>query len=114
MLMFSQTPGNASKIDYDNIITEENMKKVLKYNILANKVWYDRKGKSVTKKFRNDIAATPRAKSLVTATGPKKSTRPTTGYSRPKRVNKSATIPKGVVISEGKPGGVSIVVVPTK
>jgi hypothetical protein len=50
MLMFSQTPGNATKIDYDNIVTDEKMRKVLKYQIPTGKVWYDRKGKTMVRK----------------------------------------------------------------
>jgi hypothetical protein len=114
MLTFSQTLGNASKIDYDNIVTDENMRKVLKYKIPTNKVWYDRKGKAVTKKSGNEVAATPQVKTSATASGPKKSTKPKMDPSRPKRVGKSANIPKGVVISEGRLGGVSTVVAPTK
>jgi hypothetical protein len=45
MLTFSQTPANVLKIDYDNIVTDKNMRSVLKYQIPFGKVWYDRKGK---------------------------------------------------------------------
>jgi hypothetical protein len=31
MLTFSQTSENALKIDYDNIVTDDNMRSVLKY-----------------------------------------------------------------------------------
>lgn len=114
MLTFSQTPGNASKIDYDNIVTDETMRKVLKYNIPAKKVWYNRKGKVVAKKSGNEVAATPRVRSSAIAFGRKKSTKPKIDLSGPKRIGKSATIPKGVVMSEGRPGGVSTMAVPTK
>jgi len=95
MLTFSQTPGNASKIDYDNIVTDETMRKVLKYNIPAKKVWYNRKGKVVAKKSGNEVAATPRVRSSAIAFGRKKSTKPKIDLSGPKRIGKSATIPKG-------------------
>jgi len=38
MLTFSQTPANVLKIDYDNIVTDENMQSVLKYQIPLGKV----------------------------------------------------------------------------
>jgi len=114
MLTFSQTPGNAVKIDYDNIVTEENMWKVLKYQIPTGKVWCDQKGKTMVRKSGNEVAATPRAKASEVAPGPKRSTKPMIGSSKLKMVNKSATIPKGVVISEGRPVRVSTVAISSK
>jgi hypothetical protein len=38
MLTFSQTPANVLKIDYDNIVTDENMRSILKYQIPLGKV----------------------------------------------------------------------------
>jgi len=61
MLTFSQTPTNVLKIDYDNIVTDENMRKVLKYQIPTGKVWYDRKGKTMVRKSRSEVAPTLRA-----------------------------------------------------
>jgi len=90
------------------------MRKILKYKIPTNKVWYDRKGKAVPKRSGTEIAATPRAKSLGTAIGPKKSTKPTSDSSKPKRVNKLVTISKRVVIPEGRPVFVSTMAAPTK
>lgn len=59
MLTFSQTPTNVLKIDYDNIVTDENMQKVLKYQIPTDKVWYDRKGKTIVRKFGGEATPTP-------------------------------------------------------
>jgi hypothetical protein len=62
MLTFSQTPANILKIDYDNIVIDENMWSVLKYQIPLGKVCYDRKGKAMARKTGSEVAATPRAK----------------------------------------------------
>jgi hypothetical protein len=51
MLTFSQTPANVLKIDYDNIVTDENMRRVLKYQTMARKTG-------------SEVAATPRAKTF--------------------------------------------------
>lgn len=61
MLTFSQTPTNVLKIDYDNIVTDENMRKALKYEIPTGKVLYDRKGKTMVRKSGSEAAPTLRA-----------------------------------------------------
>jgi hypothetical protein len=82
MLTFSQTPENALKIDYDNIVTDDNMRSVLKYRITTGKVWYDRKGKTMVKKSRSEVVAT----------GPKKIVKPKTDAPKLKKVDKQTTI----------------------
>jgi hypothetical protein len=82
MLTFSQTPVNVLKIDYDNIVTDENMRRVLKYQIPTGKVWYDRKGKTMVRKTGSEVAATPRAKTSGTAPRSKKSVKPTADTSQ--------------------------------
>ncbi len=64
MLTFSQTPGNAAKIDYDNIVTEENMRKVLKYQIPTRKVWYNWKGKNYGEEIRERSSCCPPGQGL--------------------------------------------------
>jgi len=76
MLTFSQTPTNVLKIDYDNIVTDENMRKVLKYQIPTGKVWYDRKGKTMVRKFRSEVAPTLWANVSVACPKPKRSAKP--------------------------------------
>jgi hypothetical protein len=76
MLTFSQTSANVLKIDYDNIVANENMQKVLKYLIPTGKVWYDWKGKIMVRKTGSEVAATPRAKTTGVALGPRKSVKP--------------------------------------
>jgi hypothetical protein len=85
MLTFSQTPTNVLKIDYDNIVTDENMRKVLKYNIPIGKVWYDRKGKTMVRKSGSEVAATPRVMASGIASRPKKSVKPKTDALQAKR-----------------------------
>jgi hypothetical protein len=94
MLTFSQTPTNVLKIDYDNIVTDENMRKVLKYNIPPGKVWYDRKGKTMVRKFGSEAAATPRVMASGIAFGPKKSVKPKTDALKAKKVGKQTVIPR--------------------
>lgn len=104
MLTFSQTPRNVLKIDYDNIVIDENMRNNLKYKILKYKVWYDRKGKTMLKKKSgNEAVATPRAKTLGVASRPKKNVKPKAATSKSKKVGKSAIISKGMVIPKGEP-----------
>jgi hypothetical protein len=78
MLTFSQMPTNVLKIDYDNIVTDENMRKVLKYQIPTSKVWYDRKGKTMVRKSGSEAAPTPRANVSVSCPEPKRSAKPKT------------------------------------
>jgi hypothetical protein len=94
MLTFSQTPTNVLKIDYDNIVTNENMRKVLKYNIPTGKVWYDRKGKTMVRKSGSEAAATPRVLASGIASGPKKSVKPKTDALQAKKVGKQTIIPR--------------------
>jgi hypothetical protein len=94
MLTFSQSPTNVLKIDYDNIVTDENMRSVLKYQIPFGKVWYDRKGKAMARKIGSEVAATPRAKFSETAPGPKKSVKPKADASQSKKVSKPTTNPR--------------------
>jgi hypothetical protein len=101
MLTFSQTPANAFKIDYDNIVTDENMRKVLKYHIPSGKVWYDKKRKTLVWKTGSEVAATPRVKASGVAPGPRKSVKPKTVAPQPRKVSKSTTIPKAIVIHRG-------------
>jgi hypothetical protein len=92
MLTFSQTPTNVLKIDYDNIVTDENMRKVLKYQIPTGKVWYDRKGKTMVRKSRSEAAPTPRANVSVACPKPKRSAKPKTDAPKSK-VAKPTIIP---------------------
>jgi hypothetical protein len=101
MLTFSQTPANVFKIDYDNIVTDENMRKVLKYHIPTDKVWYDWKGKTLVRKTGSKAAATPRVKASGVALGPRKSVKPKTTAPLPRKVSKSTTIPKAIVMPRG-------------
>jgi hypothetical protein len=94
MLTFSQTPANVLKIDYDNIVTDENMRKVLKYQIPSSKVWYYLKGKTMARKTGREVAATPRAKTSGTALGLKKSIKPKADTSQSKKVAKPTTNPR--------------------
>jgi len=89
MLTFSQTPTNVLKIDYDNIVTDENMRKVLKYEIPTGKVWYDRKGKTMVRKSGSEAAPTLRA---VACPEPKRSSKPKTDAPKTK-VAKPSIIP---------------------
>jgi hypothetical protein len=93
MLTFSQTPANVLKIDYDNIVTDENMQRVLEYQIPFGKVWYDRKGKTMARKTGSEVVATPRAKTSRTTPGLKKSVKPKADASQSK-VAKPTTNPK--------------------
>jgi hypothetical protein len=101
MLTFSQTQANVLKIDYDNIVINKNMRRVLKYQIPTGKVWYDRKGKTMVKKSGSEAATTPRAKALGVAPGPKKRVKPKTGAPKSKKFGKPATIPKAMVMPWG-------------
>jgi hypothetical protein len=101
MLTFSQTPANVFKIDYDNIVTNENMWKVLKYHIPTEKVWYDRKGKTLVRKTGREAAATPRVKASGVAPGTRKSVKMKTAAPQPRKVSKSTTIPKAIVMPRG-------------
>jgi hypothetical protein len=94
MLTFPQTPTNVLKIDYDNIVTDENMRKVLKYQIPIGKVWYDRKGKTMVKKFGSEAAPTPRAKVSVAGPKPKRSAKPKTDAPQSKKVTKQTITPR--------------------
>jgi hypothetical protein len=94
MLTFSQTPANVLKIDYDNIVTDENMQKVLKYNIPTGKVWYDRKGKTMVRKSGSEAAATPRVMASGVTSGPKKSVKPETDAFQVKKIGKQTIIPR--------------------
>jgi hypothetical protein len=94
MLTFSQTLTNVLKIDYDNIVTDENIRKVLKYNIPTSKVWYDRKGKNMVRKSGSEAAATPRVMASGIASGPKKSVKPKTDSLQAKKVWKQTVIPR--------------------
>jgi hypothetical protein len=82
------------KIDYDNIVTDENMRKVLKYNIPTDKVWYDRKGKTMVRKSGSEAAPTPRVMASRIAYGPKKSVKPKTDAHQAKKVGKQTVIPR--------------------
>jgi hypothetical protein len=82
------------KIDYDNIVTDENMRKVLKYNIPTCKVWYDRKGKTMVRKSGSEATATPRAMASGVTSGPKKSVKPKTNALQAKKVRKQTVIPR--------------------
>jgi hypothetical protein len=92
MLTFSQMPTNVLKIDYDNIVTDENMRKVLKYQIPTGKVWYDRKGKTMVRKYGSEAAPTPRANVSVACLEPKRSAKPKTDAPKSK-VAKPTIIP---------------------
>jgi hypothetical protein len=92
MLTFSQTPTNVLKIDYDNIVTDENMRKVLKYQIPTGKVWYDRKGKTMVRKSGSEAAPTPWANVSVACPEPKRSAKPKTEAPKSK-VAKPTIIP---------------------
>jgi hypothetical protein len=92
MLTFSQTPTNVLKIDYDNIVTDENMRKVLKYQIPTGIVWYDQKGKTMVRKSESEAAPTPRANVSVVCPEPKRSAKPKTDASKLK-VAKLTIIP---------------------
>jgi hypothetical protein len=94
MLTFFQTPANVLKIDYDNIVTDENMRKVLKYQIPSSKVWYYRKGQTMARKTGSEVAATPRAKTSGTALGLKKSVKPKADTSQSKKVAKPTINPR--------------------
>lgn len=91
MLTFPQTPANVLKIDYDNIVTDESMQSILKYQIPLGKVCYNRKGKAMARKTGGQVAATPQAKSSKTATRPKKTVNPKADASQLKKVAKSTT-----------------------
>jgi hypothetical protein len=94
MLTFSQTPTNVLKIDYDNIVTDENMRKVFKYNIPSGKVWYDRKGKTMARKSGSEATPTSRVMASGIASGPKKSVKPRTDTLQAKKIGKQSAIPK--------------------
>jgi hypothetical protein len=78
ILTFSQTPTNVLKIDYKNIITDENMRKVLKYQIPTGKVWYNQKGKTMVRKSGSEATPTLRANVSVACPEPKRSAKPKT------------------------------------
>jgi hypothetical protein len=92
MLTFSQTLANILKIDYDNIVTDENMRKVLKYQIPIGKVLYDRKGKTMVRKSGSEAAPTPRVNVSVSCSEPKMSAKPKTDAPKLK-VGKQTIIP---------------------
>jgi hypothetical protein len=92
MLTFSQTSTNVLKIDYDNIVTDENMRKVLKYQIPTGKVWYDWKGKTMVRKSGSEATPTPRANVSVACPEPKRSAKPKTDAPKSK-VAKPTIIP---------------------
>jgi hypothetical protein len=94
MLTFSQMPTNVLKIDYDNIVTDENMRKVLKYQIPTGKVWYDQKGKTMVKKSGSEAAPTPRAKVSMAGPKPKRSAKPKTDAPQSKKVMKQTITPR--------------------
>jgi hypothetical protein len=101
MLLFSQTPGNDTKIDYDNIVTDENMRKVFGYQIPTEKVWYDRKGKIKPKKSEGEAAGTTRPKASKVAPGSKKVIKPKkTGKAThpPRTVSKATQVPRTVIV----------------
>jgi hypothetical protein len=101
MLLFSQTPGNDRKIDYDNIVTEENMRKVLGYQIPTEKVWYDRKGKQKPKRSEGGAAGTPPPKALKVAPGTKRVIKPKkTGKATlpPRTVSKATQAPRTAIV----------------
>jgi hypothetical protein len=91
MLTFSQTLANVLKIDYDNILTGENMRKVFKYQIPSGNVWYNRKGKTMARKTSSEVAATHRAKTSGIDPRPKKSVKPKADASQSKKVAKLTT-----------------------
>jgi hypothetical protein len=92
MLTFSQMPTNVLKIDYDNIVTDENLRKVLKYQIPTGKVWYDRKGKTMVRKSGSEATPTLRANVSVACPEPKRSAKPKTDAPKSK-VAKLTIIP---------------------
>jgi hypothetical protein len=92
---------NVFKIDYDNIVTDENMWKVLKYHIPTGKVWYDWKGKTLVRKTGSKAVATPRVKASGVAPGLRKSVKPKTAAPQARKVSKSTTIPKPIVMPQG-------------
>jgi hypothetical protein len=101
MLLFSQTPGNDTKIDYDNIVTDENMRKVFRYQIPTKKVWYDRKGKQKPKKSEGEAAGPPQPKASKVASGSKKVIKPKkTGKVThpPRMVSKATKVPRTVIV----------------
>jgi hypothetical protein len=101
MLLFSQTPRNDMKIDYDNIVTDENMRKVFGYQIPTEKVWYDRKGKQKPKKSGGEAAGTPQPKASKVAPRSKRVIKPKkTGKVThpPRTVNKETQVPRTVIV----------------
>jgi hypothetical protein len=101
MLLFSQTPGNDTKIDYDNIVTDESMRKVFGYQIPTEKVWYDWKGKQKPKKSEGEAADTPQPKASKVAPGSKKVIKPkkTGKVTHPSRtVSKAIQVPRTVIV----------------
>lgn len=101
MLLFSQTPGNDMKIDYDNIVTDENIQKVFGYQIPTEKVWYDRKGKQKPKKSGGEAAGTPQLKASKVAPESKRVIKPkkTGKVTHPSRtVSKATQVPRTVIV----------------
>jgi hypothetical protein len=101
MLLFSQTPGNDMKIDYDNIVTDENMRKVFGYQIPTEKVWYDRKGKQKPKRSEGGAAGTPQPKASKVAPGTKRVIKPKkTGKVThpPRTVSKATQVPRTAIV----------------
>jgi hypothetical protein len=101
MLLFSQTPGNDMKIDYDNIVTDENLRKVFGYQIPTEKVWYDRKGKQKPKKSGGEAAGTPQPKASKVAPGSKRVIKPKkTGKVThpPRMVSKATQISRTMIV----------------
>ncbi|WP_161983189.1 hypothetical protein, partial [Candidatus Frankia alpina] len=72
---------------------------ILGYSIPPGKIWYNRKGKTSSKK--PGAAAIPRVKSSAGASGSKKSVKPKAAASQPKKGGKSATISRPMVIPRG-------------
>jgi hypothetical protein len=105
MLLFSQTPGNDTKIDYDNIVTDENMRKVFGYQIPTEKVCYDRKGKQKPKKSEGEAAGPPQLKASKVASGSKKVIKPKkTGKVThpPRTVGKATQVPRTLIVPQDR------------
>jgi hypothetical protein len=106
MLLFSQTPGNDMKIDYDNIVTDENMWKVFGYQIPTEKVWYDRKGKQKPKKSGGEAAGTPQPKASKVVPGSKRVIKPKkTGKVTlpPRTASKATQVPRAMIVPQDTP-----------
>jgi hypothetical protein len=50
MLIYSRTKANAPNMDFDRIVTNDNMRKILEYCIPKNNILYDKKGKNKASK----------------------------------------------------------------